>query len=327
MSQEEVVVSGTLSYGFSQDALQIIHSYLSDRWHRTKIDGAYSSWKEIISGVPQGSVNGPKWFNIYLNDLFFLFLNTEVCNLADDSTPYACDANLSKLLRNLESDAASAIMWFDYNYMKSNQSKCHFMVASNSPELLWIQVGEQIIWESEREKLLGVTMDKGLRFDKHVKIISDNASAKVTALSRLIRIVSTEKKKTLMNAFIESQFSHCPLVWMFCHSRKLNNRINHIQERGLRMVYEDYTSSFGELLRLNGSVTVHHRNIQLVAVLMFKVKNDLCPEIMKNIFLLNTDPKSENIFVIPRVKGEYMGKLSLRYFGPVVWEVILPQIF
>ena len=201
------------------------------------------------------------------------------------------------------------------------------MVASNSPELLWIQVGEQIIWESEREKLLGVTMDKGLRFDKHVKIISDNASAKVTALSRLIRIVSTEKKKTLMNAFIESQFSHCPLVWMFCHSRKLNNRINHIQERGLRMVYEDYTSSFGELLRLNGSVTVHHRNIQLVAVLMFKVKNDLCPEIMKNIFLLTTDPKSENIFVIPRVKGEYMGKLSLRYFGPVVWEVMLPQNF
>ena len=323
----ELLIAKLHAYGFSQDALQIIHSYLSDRWHRTKIDGSYSSWKEIMSGVPQGSVNGPKWFNIYLNDLFFLFLNTEVCNLADDSTPYACDANLSKLLRNLESDAASAIMWFDYNYMKSNQSKCHFMVASNSPELLWIQVGEQIIWESEREKLLGVTMDKGLRFDKHVKIISDNASAKVTALSRLIRIVSTEKKKTLMNAFIESQFSHCPLVWMFCHSRKLNNRINHIQERGLRMVYEDYTSSFGELLRLNGSVTVHHRNIQLVAVLMFKVKNDLCPEIMKNIFLLNTDPKSENTFVIPRVKGEYMGKLSLRYFGPVVWEVMLPQNF
>ena len=60
---------------------------------------------------------------------------------------------------------------------------------------------------------------------------------------------------------------------------------------------------------------------------MFKVKNDLCPEIMKNIFLLNTDPKSENVFVIPRVKGEYMGKLSLRYFGPVVWEVMLPQNF
>ena len=70
-------------------------------------------------------------------------------------------------------------MWFDANYMKSNQSKCHFMIASHSPEQLWIQVGEQIIWESKQEKLLGVKIDKCLKFDAHVKTICDNASAKV----------------------------------------------------------------------------------------------------------------------------------------------------
>ena len=53
------------------------------------------------------------------------------------------------------------------------------------------------------------------------------------------------------------------------------------------MVYQDYTSNFDELLKLNGSVTIHHRNIQLVAILMFKVKNGLCPEIMRDIFLFN----------------------------------------
>ena len=101
------------AYGFSLDALKIVHSYLSDRWHRTKIDGSYSTWRKILQGMPQGSVNGPKWFNIYLNDLFFLFLNTEVCNIADDTTPYACDADLGVLLHNLESDTASALLWFD----------------------------------------------------------------------------------------------------------------------------------------------------------------------------------------------------------------------
>ena len=130
-----------------------------------------------------------------------------------------------------------------------------------------------------------------------------------------------------MKSFIESQFSYCPLIWMFCLSRKLNNRINHIQERGLRIVYQDYTSSFEELLKKDESVCIHHRNIQLVAVEMFKIKNDLCPEIMKYIFKRVEDPKSTNTFLIPNVNSEYMGKLSLRWFGPVVWETMLPISF
>ena len=321
----ELLIAKLHAYGFSTESLKIIHSYLSDRWTRTKIDGSYSTWKEILSGMPQGSVNGPKWFNIYINDLFFLFLDTEVCNIAEDSTPYACNANLRILLQHLESDVASAIMWFDANYMKLNQSKCHFLISTNSPEHLWIQVGEQIIWESLYKKLLGVTIDKELKFIQHVQDICKKAGAKVTALARVIKVVTMEQKKTLMNAFIESQFSHCPLVWMFCPSRKLNNRINHIQERGLRIVYNDYVSSFTDLLAKNGSVTIHHRNIHLVAILMFKVKNAMCPEIVRDLFHLNTNPNVNKTFFIPHIKTEYMGKQSLSYFGPVVWETMLPK--
>ena len=58
---------------------------------------------------------------------------------------------------------------------------------------------------------------------------------------------------------------------------------------------------------------------------MFKVKNGLCPEIMKDIFQLINDPSIDKTFLIPKVNGEYMGKMSLRYFGPVVWEVMLPE--
>ena len=198
------------------------------------------------------------------------------------------------------------------------------MVSSNSHEHLWAKVGEQVIWESRQEKLLGVIIDKELKFDKHLLNICKKASAKVTALGRLVKLVPQEKKKILMNSFIRSQFSYCPLLWMFC-SRELNRKINHVHERGLRMVYRDYTSSFEELLIKDESVCIHHRNIQLVAVEMFKIKNDLCLEIIKDLFHLNPNPEMEKDFFRPNINKVYMGESSLRWFGPIVWDSMLPK--
>ena len=321
----KLLIAKLHAYGFSKNALELIYNYLSDRWHRTKVNASYSTWSRIMSGMPQGSVNGPKYFNIYLNDLFYLLTDTKACNIADDTTPYACNSDIGTLLRNLESDVASAVDWFDANYMKLNQSKCHFIIATHSAELFWIKVGDQVIWESPRERLLGIEIDKGLNFQKHVQTLCKVAGGKVTALNRLINIVPMERKKILMNSFIESQFSYCPLVWMFCYSRRLNNKIDNIHERGLRMVYRDYVSSFDELLRKNKSVRIHHRNIQLVAVAMFKVKFGLCSLMMKDLFEFNLS-HDNSTFKIPKTKGEYIGKMSLRYFGPVVWEIMLPNL-
>ena len=91
------------------------------------------------------------------------------------------------------------------------------------------------------------------------------------------------KRKSLMKAFITSQFNYCPLIWMF-HSRQLNNRINKIQERALRLVYKDNKLTFDDLLKLDNSVTIHQRNLQILATEIFKVKNSLAPEIITEVF-------------------------------------------
>ena len=75
-----------------------------------------------------------------------------------------------------------------------------------------------------------------------------------------------------MKSFIESQFGYFPLIWMF-HSRTLNNRTNRLHERALRLVYRDSKSSFEELLEMDESFTIHHRNLQKLATEIFKVKN------------------------------------------------------
>ena len=97
------------------------------------------------------------------------------------------------------------------------------------------------------------------------------------------------KRKVLMKAFVTSQFNFCPLIWMF-HSRTLNNRINNIHERALRLTYKDNQSSFKELLEKDHSVTVHHKNLQALVTEIFKVKNDLAPDIMKDVFELKEPP-------------------------------------
>ena len=129
-----------------------------------------------------------------------------------------------------------------------------------------------------------------------------------------------------MSSFVQSQFSYCPMLWMFC-SRNLNDRINRIHKRALRMVYLDFTSSFAELLKRDGSVTIHQRNIQLVAITMFGVVRKLGPDIVRDLFVLDLDTRNDRTFLRPNVNTVYNGKNSIRYFGPIVWDEMLPRKF
>ena len=123
----ELLIAKLEAYGFDKDALAILLSYLSERWQRTKINTSFSTWSNILNGVPQGSILGPLLFNIYINDLFFQIIYTHTCNFADDTTISAFSTKLEDLLYNLEYDIQSAIMWFDNNYMKLNKEKCHLL--------------------------------------------------------------------------------------------------------------------------------------------------------------------------------------------------------
>ena len=320
-----LLIAKLYAYGFSLSSLEIIYDYLSDRFQRTKVNTSFSSWSALLCGVPQGSVNGPKYFNIYLNDLFYLFIYTSVCNMADDTTPYACDMDLGNLIRNLEGDSALAIEWFEANYMIANGSKCHFLISGPKTlsEHKHITVDEEIIWESREEELLGLIIDKKLHFHNHVKTICKKASTKVTILCRLAYIMPFEKKRLLMSAFIESQFEKYPLIWMFS-SKDLNDKINHIQERALRLVYLDYTSSFEELLEKDNSVTIHTRNLQSLAIEMFKVVKGIGPEIVKDLFQFDLNKtRSDRTFFRPNVKYVNTGLNTIRYFGTVLWDDML----
>ena len=313
----ELLIAKLHAYGFTRESLLIIHSYLSDRWQHVKIDSSFSSWSNLTQGVPQGSVLGPLLFNIYLNDLFFALKDIEFCNFADDTTPFVCDHDLNTVLTKLEENSAIALTWFETNYMKLNSDKCHLLVSGHNYEEMFVEIGNDKIWESKSVKLLGITIDKELKFDKHVDKICSKANRKLNVLSRMQSFLSVRKRKIVFKSFIESQFKYCPLTWMFC-SRKSNNKINRLHERALRIVYNDFETTYEELLSHDNSFSIHDQNIYRLAAEIYKVANDLSVGDFKNLF----DFKDKYTLHIPLVNTELKGKNSIRYFGAVIWNAI-----
>ena len=131
--------------------------------------------------------------------------------------------------------------------------------------------------------LLGVTVDNKLSFERHLNLVCKKVSHKLHALARVSKFISKKKLRVIMKTFIMSQSSYCPLVWM-CHSRTLNNKINKLYERTLRVVYDDRQSTFEELFNIDKSVTIHQRNLQVLATELYKVYLGLAPELMNDIF-------------------------------------------
>ena len=164
-------------------------------------------------------------------------------------------------------------MWFDNNFLKLNADKCKLLVTNHEDDVS-ITLDNEVIKGDKFVKLLGVKIDNKLDFNEHISGIYKKASLKLHALARIAPFMNKGKLQILMKSFIEAQFNYCPLIWMF-HSRSLNNKINKLHERALRIVYKDYNSSFENLLITDNTVTIHDRNLQKLATQMYKIKNNL----------------------------------------------------
>ena len=118
------------------------------------------------------------------------------------------------------------------------------------------------------------------------------AKQKLSVLSRMAKLLSFNKRRTLFKAFVESQFKYCPIAWIF-YTRRTNNKINRLHERALRIVYDDDFSTFHQLLVMDKSFCIHHQNIQRLLI-------EIC-------------------IVIPSVNSVLKGKNSLIYFGSLTF--------
>ena len=134
--------------------------------------------------------------------------------------------------------------------------------------------------------------------------------------------MSLNKRKLLMKTFVESRFNYCLLIWMFYY-RRINNKINNVHKKALRIVYSDYKSTFQELLDKDASFSVHHRNIQTLVIEIYKHILGLSPVITWKVFKINRrlpdNLRTHNEFssrVLRTVKYEAE---TISFLAPKVW--------
>ena len=266
----DLLIAKLECYGTDKIGLSLILDYLSCRKQRTKIGSSYSSWYDIIRGVPQGSILGPLLFNIFIDDLFFVITLSEVCNFADDNTLYSSNKELEIVFRNLETDLSNVLAWFNINSLKANPDKFQFMVlGTKEDDSFVLNIGKNKIESSTEVTLLGVKIDKKLKFKSYIEELCRKATYKLHALRRIRKYLTVEKAKLLANAFINSQFTYVRLIWLF--SGKLSiAKICKIHFRTLQIVYNNYDKSCHGLLNFSNDVSIHQGYLRFLATEVYK---------------------------------------------------------
>ena len=209
---------------------------------------------EYIIWCPTGFCFGASFVSVFIADLFYLNYDLDFASYADDPTPYIFGQDFSSIINLLEPNVNTLFNWFRQNGVIENSGKSHFLTSPY--ERRSQKIHDSIVTSSSSEELLGVLIDSELTFHDHVTRLCSKANQKLSALARVSKYMTLQKRRLLMGFYITCQSNYCPLVWMI-HNRKLNKKINKVHENALRIAYGDHKTKFWELLNIVKSVTIH----------------------------------------------------------------------
>ena len=226
--------------GIKHNAHKLLSNYLHERQQITKQGNLYSDKTILTHGVPQGSILGPLLFIVYINDIFSITKHCKILSYADDTTLYCSSLHPSNIQQSINEDAKTLTAWFRQHGLKVNAGKSQYMTinmthADETYENIHITVDNTNILPENEMSILGVTMDKHMKWNKHVNNVIRNCKFHLRAFYRSVKLIDIDEKRLLYNACLASRLSYADIIWTKCNAAEAK-KLQTIQNMAARAI-------------------------------------------------------------------------------------------
>lgn len=330
----EIFFSKLEYYGIRDKALQLIKSYFSNRKQFVQFNDIKSSSQTIKCGVPQGSILGPLFFILYINDLPNASPLTQPLLFADDTSLFLSDNDIHKLISTLNTELSKVSDWMKANKLTVNTKKTTYILFRPRQKIIHLNIplffdNRQLTLE-HNVKFLGVFINENLSWKQHINHISIKISKSIGIIYRSRYFLSQKSKLSLYYTLIYPYLIYCNVVWSSTYVSNLH-RLFLLQKRIIRILTNaDYRAHsaplFAKLKILNiFSIASFH-----IAKFMFSYHNSLLPSSFQNLFTTNCEIHNYNtrnvLHYRPYLCRTNIKQHTILFQGPKIWNSLPSNI-
>jgi hypothetical protein len=209
------------------------------------------------------------------------FLDAAPINYADDNTICSIGKTITECLHKCKKEVDQSLSWFSQNQMQANPAKFQFLHTSTEDDVS-LTLNELEIDSEPQVKLLGINVDKNLKFTTHVNVVIRKCARQLNVLKRKSRLLNTKTRLLIYHAFIEANFNYCPLVWTN-RNRTDMKRLEKINKRALSLVFGRHFT-YSELLSKAKTCSLEVRWKRQLVTEVYKAVNGLSPQYICDMF-------------------------------------------
>ena len=317
-----------LSYYFPKSPIiYLMNSYLTDRYQFVYLNGKQSNTKLVQNGVPQGSVLGPLFFLMYINDLP-LHLNDNIENdlFADDASLHTSHTQIDIIQNNLQDSLDKASEWCSKNSMIIHPEKTKSMVITTRQKrqldhpTLNLKLGETDIEQVDDHKILGLTIDSNLTWNIHIESLIKRISRNIFLLTKLKKYTTTKNLKLFFDAQIMSYINYASTIHDGCSQDTFIN-VNAIHRKAVRHLINNPEQQTDEKLKTLNILPLAKQYEYNKIVLVHKIYHEMTPSYLNNLIRKAPNRYHSKSLILPLPRIDLF-KNSLSFSGAALWNAL-----